>query len=294
MTRSRLLDLVVRCKTDSVTRSLGRSVARSLAYSLIHSLTTILTYLHTSNYSDKYPYTRVYQSMHPFSNPLITLSLTHSLTHCTHSLTHIHICLTTLISTQVYESIHASIDPSIHPSIWSSIYHSILAHRVTRMQAGSCTRAQTHIHTCKSTHLSILCPSRPSVACIHTRTFRHAYIYAYIYAYSKGLVAQLAAWKICNLSSVQGLWYRTHVQPNSFCGDWSWWAGFCSHSLSTTESSKAVVINWRKYVLFVLVNCFCGIRMPGNGVCRVTDCVRYDHNSVNLAVKCQSNKIHRY
>ena len=147
---------------------------------------------------------------------------------------------------------------------------------------------------CKSTHLSILCLSRPSVTGIHNRTFRYANIYAYMHAYSTGPVAQLAARQICNLSSVEGSWYRTHVQPNSFRGDWSWWAGFYSHPLSTAESSKAAVINWRKYVLFVLVNCLCGIRIPGNSVCRLTDHVRHDRNSVYLAVKCQSNKIHTY
>ena len=148
---------------------------------------------------------------------------------------------------------------------------------ISRMQAGSCTHTRTHMYTCKSTHLSILCPSHPSVACIHTCMFRHVHIYAYMHTYSTGpvaqLAAQLAAQQICNLSSVQGSWYWTHVQPNSFRGDWSWWAGFYSHSFSTPESSKAVVINWLKYVLFVLVNCLSGIRMPGNSVCRLTECV---------------------
>ena len=150
------------------------------------------------------------------------------------------------------------------------------------------------MYTCKFTHLSIFCPSRPSVARIRTRTFRHAHIYTYIHAYSTGPVAQLAARQICNLSSIQGSWYRTHVQPNSFRGNWSWWAGFYSHSLSTAESSKAVVISWRKYVLFVLVNCLGGVRMPGNSVCRLTDRVRHDRNSAYLAVKRQSNKIHTH
>ena len=72
-------------------------------------------------------------------------------------------------------------------------------------------------------------------------------------------------------------------------------AGFYSHSLSTAESSKAVVINWRrKYVLFVLINCLGGIRMSGNSVRRLTDRIRHDRNSVYLAVKRQSNKIHTY
>ena len=71
-------------------------------------------------------------------------------------------------------------------------------------------------------------------------------------------------------------------------------AGFYSHSLSIAESSKAVVINWRKYVMFVLINCLGGIRMPGNSVCRLTDRVRHDHNSVYLSVKRQPNKIHIY
>ena len=65
-------------------------------------------------------------------------------------------------------------------------------------------------------------------------------------------------------------------------------------SLSTAESSKADVINWRKYVLFVLVNCLGGIRMSRNSMCRLTDRVRHDRNSVYLAVKRQSSKIHTY
>ena len=64
--------------------------------------------------------------------------------------------------------------------------------------------------------------------------------------------------------------------------------------LSTAESSKTVVINWRKYLLFVLVNCLGGITMPGNSVCRLSVHVRHDRNSVYLAVKRQSNKIHTY
>ena len=64
--------------------------------------------------------------------------------------------------------------------------------------------------------------------------------------------------------------------------------------LSTAESSKVVVINWWKYVLFVLVNFLGGIRMPGNSVCRLNDRVRHDRNSVYWAVKRQSNKIHTH
>ena len=45
-------------------------------------------------------------------------------------------------------------------------------------------------------------------------------------------------------------------------------------------------------MLFVLVNCLGGIRIPGNSVCRLTDRLRHDPNSVCLAVKRQSNKIH--
>ena len=71
-------------------------------------------------------------------------------------------------------------------------------------------------------------------------------------------------------------------------------AGFYSHSLSTAESSKAVVINRRKYVLFVLINCLGGIRMSGNSVCRLTDRIRHDRNSVYLALNRQSNKLHTY
>ena len=67
--------------------------------------------------------------------------------------------------------------------------------------------------------------------------------------------------------------------------------GYC---LSASESSKENVINWRKYVLFVLVNCLGGLRMPENSVCMVTDRVPYYLNSVYLAVKRQSNKIHTY
>ena len=199
---------------------------------------------------------------------------------------------------RVHPCIHLANHRSTHPSVRPSIFPSDLASIIPSSHTGSHARTQgrAHVHTrtytCKSTHLSILCPSRPSVARIHTRTLRHAHIYAYMRAYSKGPAAQLTARQICNLSLVQGSWYRTHVQPNSFHGDWSWWAGFYSHSLSTAESSKAFVINWRKYVLFVLVNCLGGIRMPGNSVCRLTYRVRHNRNSVNLAVKRQSNTIH--
>ena len=143
-------------------------------------------------------------------------------------------------------AIHRSIHPSIRPSIYPSdlVFHSrAQGHTHAGRVAHTCTHPRTHMYTCKSTHLSILCPSRPSVARIHTRTFRHAHICAYMHAYSTGPVAQLAARQICNLSSVQGSWYRTHVSPNSFRGNWSWWDGFYSHSLSNAESSKAVVIN---------------------------------------------------
>ena len=47
-------------------------------------------------------------------------------------------------------------------------------------------------------------------------------------------------------------------------------------------------------LLFVLVNCLGGLRMPENSVCRLTDRVRHYLNSVYLAVKCQSNKIYTY
>ena len=197
----------------------------------------------------------------------------------------------------IYRSIHPSIRPSIYPSDLASIIPSLhtRSHAAGRV-AHTCTHARTHMYTCKSTHLSILCPSCPSVARIHTRTFSHAHIYAYMHAYSTGPIAQLAARQNCNLSSIQGSWYRTHVQPNSFRGNWSWWAGFYSNSLSTAESSnlKAVVINLRKCALFVLVNCLGGIRMPGNSVCRLADRVRHDRNSVYLHVKRQSNKFHTY
>ena len=92
--------------------------------------------------------------------------------------------------------------PSIYPSDLASIRPSSHTESHTRRQGR--THACTHMCTCKSTHLLILCPSRPSVACIHTRTFRHAHIYAYIHAYSRGPVTQLAARQICNLSSVKG------------------------------------------------------------------------------------------
>ena len=44
----------------------------------------------------------------------------------------------------------------------------------------------------------------------------------------------------------------------------------------------------RRYVLFVLVNCLGGLRMPENSVCRLTVRVRHDINSVYLAVKRQN------
>ena len=81
------------------------------------------------------------------------------------------------------------------------------------------------------------------------------------------------------------------TRSGPFGGYWSW-DNFYSHSLSTAESSKAVVINWQKYVLFLLVNCLGDLRMPGNSVCRKTYRVRHYLNSFYLAAKCQSNKIH--
>ena len=139
------------------------------------------------------------------------------------------------------------------------------------------------MYICKSTHLFILCPSRPSrpsVARIHTRTFRHAKIYANMHAYATGPVAQWQRGR--SVICLQSRGRDIYVQPNSFRGDWS------------CESSKAAVINWRKYVLCVLVNCLGGIRMPGNSVCKLTDRLRHDRNSVCLAEKSQSNKIHTY
>ena len=47
-------------------------------------------------------------------------------------------------------------------------------------------------------------------------------------------------------------------------------------------------------MLFVLVNCLGGLRMPENSACSLTDRVRHYLNSVYLAVKRQSNKIHTY
>ena len=98
---------------------------------------------------------------------------------------------------------HQFSNQSINPSIRPSIYPSDLASIIPSSHTGSHARRQgrTHARTCKSTHLFILCPSRPSIARIPTRTFRHAHIYAYIHAYSTGPVAQLAARQVCNLSS---------------------------------------------------------------------------------------------
>ena len=116
----------------------------------------------------------------------------------------VHPCIHLAISLSIHPSIHPSICLSIYPSDLASIRPSSHTESHTRWQG--CTHACTHVCTCKSTHLLILCPSRPSVACIHTRTFRHAHIYAYIHAYSTGPVTQLAARQICNLSSVKGSW----------------------------------------------------------------------------------------
>ena len=150
-----------------------------------------------------------------------------------------------------YQSINPSIRPSIYPSDLASIIPS--SHTGSHARRQGRTHALTHMYTCKSTHLFILCPPRPSIARIHTRTFRHAHIYAYIHAYSTGPGAQWQRGR--SVICLQPRGRDSHVQPNSFRGDWSWGTGFYSHSLSTAESRKAVVINWRKYVLFVLVNC---------------------------------------
>ena len=68
--------------------------------------------------------------------------------------------------------------------------------------------------------------------------------------------------------------------------------GFYSRSLSTAESSKAVVINWRMCCLYYKL--LRRYKDAGNSVCRLTELVRHDRNSVYLAVKRQSNKIHIY
>ena len=200
---------------------------------------------------------------------------------------------------QIQQSIAQPIHPSVHQSIWSSIYPRTQGHK--NAGRGAHMRTQWRTHTC--THLNPPIPptsDSPSVAHIqahtlstHIHTLEHAHTYTYIYAYSPGPVAQFAARQICNLSSVHESWYRTQLQPDNFRGDWSW-DSFYRHFLSTAESSKAVEINWRKYVLFVLVNCLGGPSMSGYSVCRLTDRVRHYLNSVYLAVKRQSNKIHTY
>ena len=69
------------------------------------------------------------------------------------------------------------------------------------------------------------------------------------------------------------------------------------HDKLVSESVLSLLLNQVRQlsltgesVLFVLVNCLGGIRMPGNSVCRLTDRVSHDRNSVYLAVKRQSNK----
>ena len=173
----------------------------------------------------------------------------------------------------------------IKPPI-SNVSQEKFVHSLTTTLTLARSLAPSHSPSHPPTHSLTLSP-----AYTHARSDTHAFelapIYTYMHAYSPGPVAQFAARQICNLSPIQGTWYRTHVQPNHFRGDWSW-DSFYSHSLSTTESSKA------KCVLFVMFNCLGGLRMSRNSMCRLTGRVRHYLNSVYLAVKRQSNKIHTY
>ena len=55
----------------------------------------------------------------------------------------------------------------------------------------------------------------------------------------------------------------------NFCGDWSW--NFYSHSIPYTDSRRAVVSYWWKYMHLVLVNCLGGLNLPRKSVSRLTD-----------------------
>ena len=57
---------------------------------------------------------------------------------------------------------------------------------------------------------------------------------------------------------------------------------------------KVIVNYWRKYVLLILVNCLGGLSMPMNSERMFTDRAQHYLNSVDLAVKRQSTKIHTY
>ena len=183
------------------------------------------------------------------------------------------------------------------PSIRLSIYSCDLASLHLSSHTGSQERRQgrtqahtiTHAHTFKSTNPSTLCQSvchpHTHTHAQHTHTWARTHIHIHL-CILPGPVAQFAARQICILSSIQGSWYRTQIQPNNFHGDWSW-DSFYTHSLSTAESSKAVVINWRKYVFFVLVNCLGGLSMSGYSVYSLTHRVQHYLISVD-----QTKSIH--
>ena len=194
-----------------------------------------------------------------------------------------------LVHPCIHIAIRRSVRPSIYPSDLTSIIPSLHTGSHAHRQGHACTYTCTH--TFKSINLSILCQSvHPSPTCTHahsgTYTFEHAHIYAYMHAYSPGPVAQLAARQICNLSSIQGSWYRTDVQPNNFRGDWSW-DSFYSHSLSTAQLSLIGEVCSLCMFTVVLVNCLGGL--PGNCVCRLTDPARHYLNSVGCKTSVKQN-----
>ena len=64
-------------------------------------------------------------------------------------------------------------------------------------------------------------------------------------------------------------WVRSSSLATFFHGDWSWNHSY-GHSLPMTDSSRAVVRYWRKYVHQVLVNRL-GLCLPRTSVVRITD-----------------------
>ena len=162
----------------------------------------------------------------------------------------------------VHPCIRLAIHQSIHPSIWSSSYHSILEHR------GRCTQAVslTCTHTCMHTHLNPpICPSSHLLPA-YTYTFRQAHIWArtHIYIYASIFTRWQRGWSVIYLQSRYVICHD--IEP-------------MSSQITSTEIGHEILG---------------GLRMPGNSVCRLIDCVWHYHNSVYLAVKCQSNKIHTY
>ena len=78
---------------------------------------------------------------------------------------------------------------------------------------------------------------------------------------------------------------QTPALPPTFLRDWSWNNFYMpDNSLSTADSSRAVISYWQKYVFLLLVNCLAGLSLPRNSKRRLTNCSQHDINIVDWAV----------